>query len=105
MKSRGLLGSVRATLSMMAGVCASAEPEKQLRCLQVELPHQEHDAIKASWPGIGCWFWTAEEFQPEGYKRFLDLYEKHSAFRLLTHTPSRQPKVAISLGISVVAGS
>ena len=60
------------------------------RSLQVELPGQEHNAVKTSWPGIGCWFWTAEEFQPEGYKRFLDLHAKHSAFRLLT-TSIRHP--------------
>ena len=60
------------------------------RSLQVELPNQEHNAIKTSWPGIGCWFPMAEEFKPEGYKRFLDLHAKHSAFKLLT-TSIRYP--------------
>jgi hypothetical protein len=69
---------------------AAAEEPAARRSLQVELPGQEHNAIKTSWPAIGCWFWTAEEFQPEGYKRFLDLYEKHAAFRLLT-TSIRYP--------------
>ncbi len=54
------------------------------RSLEVELPNQKHNAIKTSWPGIGCWFWTAEEFKPDGFKRFIDLHEKHSSFKLLT---------------------
>ncbi len=57
-----------------------------LRSLQVVLPNQEHNTIKTSWPGIGCWFWAAEEFKPDGYKRFIDLREKHSSFKLLTTT-------------------
>ena len=61
-----------------------------LRSLRVELAGQEQNVIKKSWPGIGCWFWTAEEFKPEGYKRFLDLHEKHSGFALLT-TSIRHP--------------
>ena len=44
-----------------------------MRSLQVELPGQDHNAVKTSWPGIGCWFWTAPDFQPDGYKRFIDL--------------------------------
>ena len=39
--------------------------DKMRRSLEVELPNQEHNAIRTSWPAIGCWFWTAEEFQPE----------------------------------------
>ncbi len=54
------------------------------RSLQVELPNQKHNVIKTSWPGIGCWFWSAEEFTPDGYKRFIDLYVKHSSIKLLT---------------------
>jgi hypothetical protein len=54
------------------------------RSLQVELPNQEHNAIKTSWPAVGCWFPLAADFQPDGYKRPLDLYAKHSAFKLLT---------------------
>ncbi len=55
-----------------------------VRSVQVELPNQEQNAIKTSWPSIGCWFWTAEEFKPEGYKLFIDLYEKYSPFKLIT---------------------
>ncbi len=64
--------------------------EAPLRSLRVELPGQQHNVIKHSWPGIGCWFWTAEEFKPEGYRRFLDLHEQHSDFGLLT-TSIRHP--------------
>ncbi len=64
--------------------CLAGENKGTVRSIQVELPNQEHNVIKKSWPGIGCWFWTAEEFKPEGYKRFIDLHEKHSPFRLLT---------------------
>ncbi len=42
------------------------------------------------WPGIGCWFWTAEEFEPDGFKRFIDLHAKHADFELLT-TSIRHP--------------
>src|SRR5690606_28133867 len=33
---------------------------------------------------IGCWFWFKEEFEAEGYKKYIDLFEKHSPFKLLT---------------------
>ena len=69
---------------------AGADKPAMLRSLQVELPGQEQNVIKTSWPGIGCWFWSEEEFKPEGYKRFLDLHAKHSAFRFLT-TSIRHP--------------
>jgi hypothetical protein len=61
-----------------------------VRSVQVQLPRLPRNLIKTSWPGIGCWFWGAEEFKPEGYRRFLDLHAKHSAFRLLT-TSIRHP--------------
>lgn len=71
-------------LRTLAGVCVSTEPEKQLRSVQVELPNQEQNVIKTAWPAIGCWFWAADEFKQEGYKRFLDQHAKHSSFKLLT---------------------
>lgn len=64
--------------------------EVQLRSLRVALAGQEQNAMKSSWPGIGCWFWSEEEFRPEGYKRFLDLHADHSGFELLT-TSIRYP--------------
>jgi hypothetical protein len=63
---------------------SAAADQAALRSLRVELPGQELNLIKESWPSIGCWFWTTREFAPEGYKDFLDKAEKHSAFRLLT---------------------
>ncbi len=69
---------------LLAAQGFAAENVAAQRSLQVELPNQEQNVVKTSWPGIGCWFWMAEEFKPEGYKRFIDLYEKHSAFKLLT---------------------
>lgn len=60
------------------------------RSVDAVLPSQEFNPIKTAWPGIACWFWSGEEFQPEGYKRFLDLYARHSAARLLT-TSIRHP--------------
>jgi hypothetical protein len=77
-------------LLLAAGTAAPQSAGEPLRSLQVELPGQELNAVKTSWPAIGCWFWCEEEFRPEGYKRFLDLCAKHSAFRLLT-TSIRHP--------------
>ena len=61
-----------------------------VRSIQVHLPNQENNKIKTSWPSIGCWFWTVEEFKPDGFKRFIDLHEKHTSFGLLT-TSLRYP--------------
>lgn len=71
-------------------VASAAVDQAGIRSLRVELPGQEQNVIKESWPGIGCWFWSAEEFKPDGYKRFLDLQAKHSGFGLLT-TSIRHP--------------
>ncbi|MHB0997719.1 MAG: hypothetical protein ACYC27_00620 [Armatimonadota bacterium] len=35
-------------------------------------------------PGIGCWFWIDEEFQPGGYKRFIDASADNAPFDFLT---------------------
>ncbi len=35
-------------------------------------------------PVLGCWFWQEREFEPEGYKEFLDLISEHSPYNLLT---------------------
>jgi hypothetical protein len=58
--------------------------ETPLRSLRVVLARQEHNAIRTSWPGIGCWFMTAPDFEADGFKRFVDLHEKHSGYELLT---------------------
>ncbi len=86
-----LCGMAALLLAPLAPACAAAmEDRAPVRSLRVELAGQEHNAIKTSWPGIGCWFWTAGEFQPDGYQRFLDLHEQHSGFGLLT-TSIRHP--------------
>ncbi|VAX18962.1 hypothetical protein MNBD_IGNAVI01-529 [hydrothermal vent metagenome] len=35
-------------------------------------------------PTLGCWFWGEEEFQPNGYKQFIDQVSRHSSYDLLT---------------------
>ena len=40
--------------------------------------------VAAAAPAFGCWFWSATEFEPEGYRPFLDLVSKHAAFDRLT---------------------
>lgn len=76
----------------VAAACAAFATERTapIRSVQVELPGQHHNAIALSLPGVGCWFWTADEFEPDGYQRFIDLHEKHSAYRYLT-TSIRHP--------------
>ncbi|MEO9021829.1 MAG: hypothetical protein ABI237_19375 [Ginsengibacter sp.] len=54
-----------------------------LRSVQIELPNQENNAIKTSWPSIGAWFWMKEDLEPGGYKNFIDLYEKYTPIGLL----------------------
>ncbi len=41
-------------------------------------------------PEIYAWFWTEREFQPEGYRAFVDMIAERSNFGLLT-TSSRVP--------------
>ena len=60
------------------------------RSVQIPLSLQDSNVIKTSWPSIGCWFWQKEEFTGDGYKRFIDLYEQCSSFKLLT-TSLRYP--------------
>ena len=35
-------------------------------------------------PTLGCWFWQVPEFQPGGYKAFIDLVQRHSPYNFLT---------------------
>lgn len=55
-----------------------------VRSTQVYLDNQVNNVIKTSGPSIGCWFWMAEEFKSEGYKKFIDAHEKHSPFSIIT---------------------
>ncbi len=77
---------------LMGQLKMNGDPGQQLsiRSIQVQLPDQENNRIKTSWPSIGCWFWMADEFKADGYKRYIDLFEKHSSFKLLT-TSLRYP--------------
>lgn len=77
------------TALLMGGLFLATPPDT-VRSFQIELPGQRNNAIQTSWPGIGCWFWSAEEFEPEGYERFIDLHRDHSTFKLLT-TSIRHP--------------
>ncbi len=61
-----------------------ADAQEHHRAIRVKLPGQENNRIRASMPGIGCWFWVGHEFEPDGYKAFIDLYAKHTNFQLLT---------------------
>ena len=36
------------------------------------------------YPVLGAWFWSQEEFLPEGYKTFIDQVVKHSCYNVLT---------------------
>jgi len=42
-------------------------------------------------PDIGAWFWQPAEFQPAGYRRYLDMVAAHSPYGLLT-TSQRVPR-------------
>ncbi len=35
-------------------------------------------------PVLGCWFWQEREFEPEGYRHFIDLISEHAPYNLLT---------------------
>ena len=35
-------------------------------------------------PVIGAWFWSENEFEPNGYKHFIDLANKHSCYDILS---------------------
>ena len=35
-------------------------------------------------PSLGCWFWQEPEFQPEGYKTFINMARRHSPYNFLT---------------------
>lgn len=63
---------------------AVKEEKNELRIVEVEPGGQDSNLVKTAWPSIGCWFWSAEEFKPQGFRRFIDLYEKHTSFGLLS---------------------
>jgi len=70
------------TLLLIIALSAAMGGEE--RSLRVPLAGQEQNAVQSSWPGIGCWFWLGNAFEPDGYKRFVDLHAAHTNFGLLT---------------------
>lgn len=87
---RTIAQQVVGTLLFAQIFCAVAVADEDVRSLRVPLPNQQHNAVKTSWPGIACWFWSAAEFEPEGYKAFVDRYAKYTGVELLT-TSIRRP--------------
>jgi hypothetical protein len=47
-------------------------------------------------PEIYAWFWSEREFEPEGYREFVDLIADHTNFNLMT-TSLRSPRHEITL--------
>lgn len=43
-------------------------------------------------PVLGCWFWQEPEFEPEGYRDFIDLVAEHAPYNLLTTSLRIQEK-------------
>ena len=37
-------------------------------------------------PVLGCWFWRGDEFNPQGYKRFIDKANIHSPYNILVQS-------------------
>lgn len=62
---------------MILGVCES------LLFAQTQ-PTMSHRLPNHVLPVIGCWFWAEAEFEPDGYKGFIDLVGRHSPYNLLT---------------------
>jgi len=46
-------------------------------------------------PVIGCWFWHEREFEPEGYRAYLDLVHRHATYNWLT-TSLRVPEKEVT---------
>ena len=46
-------------------------------------------------PTIGCWFWVEADFEPDGYKPFIEQVSLHSPFNFLT-TSIRSPEKEVT---------
>lgn len=44
----------------------------------------DHYILSRTPPVIGAWFWGEEQFEPDGYKSFIDQVSEHSCYTLLT---------------------
>ena len=49
-----------------------------------DTPAVSHRLPENYLPVLGCWFWHEKEFEPEGYKPFVDLISAHSPYTFLT---------------------
>lgn len=79
----GAVAAVLFCLALAAGRAGAAEPDSPTR-----LP----DGVP---PVIGCWFWSEDEFKPDGHRAFLDLVSRRAAYNLLT-TSLRLPKLEVT---------
>ncbi len=52
-----------------------------LQASMKNIPHRLPDGVM---PELGCWFWQKPEFEPEGYRAFIDKVSLHSPYNLLT---------------------
>jgi hypothetical protein len=86
----GAARRMRLVLIVAALASFAMADDSPVRVHNVELPGQDRNVVGTSWPGIACWFWTADEFAPEGYKPFIDLHVKHTGVQILT-TSIRHP--------------
>ena len=46
-------------------------------------------------PTLGCWFWAEAEFEPNGYKKFINQFSLNSAYNYLT-TSMRIPEKEVT---------
>jgi len=63
-----------------------------IRANEDEIGHRLPDGVM---PTLGCWFWQEPEFEPEGYKAFIDQISVHSPYNLLT-TSLRIPEKEVT---------
>ncbi|MGC9328790.1 MAG: hypothetical protein ACP5I1_14235, partial [Candidatus Hinthialibacter sp.] len=46
-------------------------------------------------PVLGCWFWQEQDFEPDGYRVFIDMVREHALYNMLTASP-RAPLKEVS---------
>lgn len=61
------------------------QPPHRKECFEVLFPTEKSEYIPYRIPPvIGAWFWGEEQFEPNGYKYFIDQAAKYSCYNLLT---------------------
>lgn len=64
---------------------AGAQNHETKQNFESLFPVQDHGYISYDIPPVmGAWFWGEEQFQPGGYKEFIEEASKHSPYNLLT---------------------